>query len=72
MSRRPVEDCKQCLHIRKRDEGPTRLDVKTELGEDAVYRWEHGHLRIKTHLDDNQAIRANPTLYHNVKELCRL
>jgi len=46
--------------------------VETELGEGAVYRWEHGHLRTETHSDKVQALRANPTLYQNVKELCRL
>jgi len=46
--------------------------VRTELGEGAVYRWEHGHLRTETHSDDVQAFRANPTLYQSVKELCRL
>jgi len=72
MSRRTLEDCRQCLHIEKRDGGPARLDVKTELGEGAVCRWEHGHLRTETHSDDVQALHANPTLYQNVKELCRL
>jgi len=72
MSRRPIEDCKQCLHIEKRDRGPARLDVETELGEGAVYRWEHGHLQTETHSDDVQALHANSTLYQNVKELCRL
>jgi len=38
MSRRLVEDCKQCLHIEKWDRGPARLDVVTELVEGAVYR----------------------------------
>jgi len=70
MSRRPVEDCKQCLHIEERDGGPACLDVETELGEGAVYRWEPGHLRTETHSDDVQALYANPTLYQNVKELC--
>jgi len=69
MSHRLVEDCKQCLQIEKRDGGPTRLDIETELGEGAVYRWEHGHLQTETHSDD---VHANPTLYQNVKELCRL
>jgi len=46
--------------------------METELGEGAVYPWEHGHLRTETHSDDVQALRANPTLYQNVKELCRL
>jgi len=72
MSCRPVEDCKQCLHIAKQDGGPARLDVETELREDGVYWWEHGHLRTETHSDDVQALHANPTLYQNVKELCRL
>jgi len=72
MSHQLVEDCKQCLHIEKRDGGPARLDVETEIGEDTVYRWEHGHLRTKTHSDDIQALCANPTLYQNVKELSRL
>jgi len=44
--------------------------VETELEEGAVYRWEHGHLQTETHSDDVQALRANPTLYQNVKELC--
>jgi len=61
MSLGPVEDCKQCLHIEKRDEGPARPDLETGLGEGAVYRWKHGHLRIETHSDDVQALRANPT-----------
>jgi len=52
MSRRSVEDCKHSLHIQKQDGGPARLDVETELGEGAVYRWEHGHLRTETHTDD--------------------
>jgi len=72
MSHRPVEDCKQCLHIEKRDGRPARHDVETELGEGAVYRWEHGHLQTETHSDDVQALHANPTLYQNVKEPCRL
>jgi len=72
MSRQPVEDCKQCLHIEKRDREPAHLDVETELGEGAIYRWEHGHLWTKTHSDDVQALHANLTLYQNVKELCRL
>jgi len=45
--------------------------METELGED-VYRWEHGHLWTETYSDNVQALRANPTLYQNVKELCRL
>jgi len=72
MSRRPVEDCKQCLHTEKRDRGPTHLDIETELGEGAVYRWEHRHLPTETQANDVQALPANPTLYQNVKELCRL
>jgi len=42
---------------------------QTELGESAVYRWEHGHFRTETHSDDVQALHANPTLYQNVKKL---
>jgi len=72
MSRRPVKDCKQCLHIKKHDGGPARLDVETELGAGAVYRWEHGYLWTETYLNDIQALHTNPTLYQNVKELCRL
>jgi len=72
MSRRPVEDCKQCLHIERRDGGPAHLDKETKLGEGTVYQWEHGHLWIETHSGDVQALRANSTLYQNVKELCRL
>jgi len=72
MSRRPVEDCKQCLHIERRDGGPAHLDVETKLREGAVYQWEHGHLRTETHSDGVQALHANLTLYKNVKELCRL
>jgi len=72
MSRRPVEDCKQCLHIEKQYGGPARLDVETELGEGAVYRLEHGHLWTETRSDDVQALHATLTLYQNVKELCRL
>jgi len=49
MNRRPVEDCKQCLHIEQWDEGPARLDVETELVEGAVNWWEHGHLWTETH-----------------------
>jgi len=45
--------------------------VETELGEGTVYRWEHGHLRTEIHSDDVQALHANPTLYQNVKQLCR-
>jgi len=72
MSRRPVEDSKQCLHIKEPEGGPARLDVETELGKSAVYRWEHGHLRTETHSDNVQALRAKPTLSQNVQELCRL
>jgi len=46
--------------------------VETELGEGAVYQWEHGRLRTETHSYGVQALRANPTLYQNVKKLCRL
>jgi len=46
--------------------------VETELGEGAVYWWEHGHLWTETHSDDVQVLHTNPTLYQNVKELCRL
>jgi len=72
MNRWPVEDCKQCLHIEKRDEGPARFVVEIELGEGAVYRWEYDHLWTETYSDDVQALHANPTLYQNVKELFRL
>jgi len=72
MSRRPVEDCKQCLCIEKWDGGPARLDMETELEEGTIYRWEHNHLRTETNSDGIQALHANPTLYQNVKELCRL
>jgi len=44
MSRRSLEDCKECLHIERQDGGPACLDIETELGEGAIYRWEHGHL----------------------------
>jgi len=37
MSRRPVEDCKQCLHIEKRDGGPARLDIEAQLRNGNVY-----------------------------------
>jgi len=72
LSQRLVEDCKQCLHIEKRDGGSAQLDRETELEEGAVYRWEHGHLRTETHSDDVQALHANPILYQNVKELCQI
>jgi len=62
----------QCLHIEKRDGGPARFDVAAQLGDGNVYRWEHDHLQAETHSDDVRALRANPTLYQNVKELCRL
>jgi len=52
MSSRLVEECKQCLHIEKQDGGPARLDVETELGKGAVYRWEHVHLLTEIHSDD--------------------
>jgi len=57
---------------RETGRGPARLDMKTELGEGAVYRWEYGHFRTETHSDDVQVLRANPTLYQNVRELRRL
>jgi len=72
MSRRPVEDCKQCLHIESGDGGPAHLDVKVQLEKGDFYRWEHSYLRTETHFDDVQALCANSTLYWNVKELCQL
>jgi len=36
ISRRPVENCKQCVHIEKRDGGPARLDVEAQLGDGNV------------------------------------
>jgi len=33
---------------------------------------EQGHLQTKTHSENVQASCVNPTLYQNVKELCRL
>jgi len=53
----------------KRDGGLTRLNVEAQLGDSRIYRWEPGHLCPETHSDDVPALRANPTLYQNVKEL---
>lgn len=33
----PSENCKKCLHMKKRDGGPTRLDMEEQLGENDVY-----------------------------------
>jgi len=72
MSRRPEKACKQCLHIEERDGGPARLDVERQLGDNDVYSWERGQLRSEHPPDTKNALRANPTLYQNVKELSRL
>jgi len=45
--------------------------VETDIGKGGVYWWEHGHLRTETRSDYVQGLRANPTLYQSVKELCR-
>jgi len=67
-----MDDCKQCLHIEKRDGGPARLGVETKLEEGAIYWWQLGHHRTETHSDNVQALRANPILYWNIKEYYRL
>jgi len=72
MTCQPVGNCKQCLHIEKRDGGPARFDVEAQLGDGNVYRWEHCNFRPETHSDDVQALRTNPMVYQSVKELCRL
>jgi len=72
MSRRPEENCKQCLHIERRDGGPAGLDMKKQLGNDNINCWEHGHLRSEHPPDTVHALWANPMLYQNVKVLSRL
>jgi len=72
MSRWPEEDCRQCLDFEKRDRGPAHLDVEEQLGKDDVYSWNHGNFWSKTQSDTVNVFQANPTLYRNAKELCRL
>jgi len=43
---------------------------RSSWGEDGAYRQEHGHLRSVIRSGAVKALRANLTLYRNVKELC--
>jgi len=74
LSRRPDKGCKQCLHIERRDGGPSRSELETLCNTTESYDWEQGRLQLRTATppEDVQNLRVNPVLADNVKELQQL
>jgi len=74
LSRRPDKGCKQCLNIKKRDEGPPRSKLRTLAHPQIEYDWDQSqlHQRTVTSSEAVNYLRANPVLADNVRELRRL